>query len=364
MATSSAGVDTLHMRAALLIALAVLLGACLGATSAPSPSPSAPPSATATPTASAAPSSGPPARQVRPFVRTQAIAIAGEPIASDRARAAYVGTGGELRVVELATGAQKTMHTPQAGWHLGLDPHGLRGATLVFSEGRTDGQRNDVRVMRLDLVTGMVRTLDEFSGPFLGSGDTWRPRAPVTNGSDVLWVRVDETERPFLVSVVLGRAGVAPVVVAKGQSAVWTDLDDAGRVAVSTLITADQVAELIVWHDGRATSLGDRPSRDGGPAAFVGGRVFWAIGPGVARPITSGALLTLTREARALDLGCPYIGHTARYLLLTCGSGTPTLLDPLGDERITLPVSPLAYAADEAIAWREGSQWWLGILAP
>lgn len=351
------------MRVALILGLAALLGACVGQTSAPSPSPTAP-SVTATTTASAAPSSGPPARQVRPFSRTQPIAIAGEPVASDRTRVAYVGTAGELRVIELATGSQKTVHTPQAGWGVGLDAHGLRGTTLVFNEGRTDGQRNDMRVMRLDLATGMVRTLDEFSGPFLGGGDTWGPRAPITNGIDVVWVRVDDTERPFLVSVVLARASGAPVVIAKGPSAVWTDLDDAGRVAVSTLITAHQVAELIVWHEGRATSLGDRPSRDGGPAVFVGDRVFWAIGPGVVRPSTSGALLTLTRESRALDLGCPYIGYTARYLLVTCGSGTPTLLEPTGGERIAMPASPIAYASDQAVAWREGTEWWLGILSP
>lgn len=349
------------MRAIAILAAAALLGACVGQTTAPSP----PPAGTGVTSgpASATPPSAP-ARQVRPFSRTQAIAIGGEPVASDRQRAAYVGTAGELRVIDLATGAQRTVHTPQAGWGVTLDAHALRGTTLVFAEGRTDGQRNDVRVMRLDLATGTARTLDEFSGPFLGGGDTWGPRAPVTNGTDVVWVRVDDTERPFLVSVVLARESGAPVVIARGPSAVWTDLDDSGRVAVSTLITADQVAELVVWQDGRVTSLGDRPSRDGGPAVFVGDRVFWAIGPGVVRPSTSGALLALTRESRALDLGCAYAGHTARHLLLACEGSVPTLLDPAGGERVALPASPVAYASDQAVAWREGAQWWLGILPP
>ena len=351
------------IRASLALGLCALLTSCVGNIATPTSSPAATTSApTAVPTVTASPSPTP--RSLRPFERVVTIAIAGDPsyLAPDRERVAYVATSGELNVVEVATGQTKKVHAPQQGWHVDLDQHGLRGDTLVFRESRTDGQRTDERIVRLDLRSGVLTTLDDFSGPFLGGGDNWQARAPITNGVDILWTRVDDTERPFLVSVVLVRAAAAPVVLSTGSSAVWVDLEDGGRVLISTLITPDQVAELVVWREGQRTPIATRPSADGGPAVFVAGRVFWGLGPRIARPVVQGALIDASGRSQTLDLGCSWFGNSARYLAIACQGAGITLVDAQTGDRIVTAFG--RHVGAFAVAWPEGPQWWLGILPP
>ncbi len=352
------------IRACLALGLSALLTSCVGNIATPTSSPVATTGApTAVPTATASPSPTP--RQLRPFERVVTIPIAGDPryVAPDRERVAYVAASGEVNVVEVATGQTKTVYTPQQGWHLDLDPHGLRGDTLVFRESRIDGQRTDARVVRLDLRSGLKTTLDDFAGPFLGGGDSWGPRAPITNGADVLWTRVDDTERPFLVSVVLARGAASPVVLSTGSSAVWVDLEDTARVLISTLITPDQVAELVVWREGQRSPIATRPSADGGPAVFVAGRVFWGLGPRIVRPVVQGALIDASGRTQVLELNCAWSGNTARHLVTSCNlAGGVTLVDAQTGERIVTAVGQ--HAGTLGLAWREGTQWWLGTLAP
>lgn len=360
------------MRRALVV-LPLLLGACVGQTSTPSPSPTPAPSVTTT-TALPTPSPSANPRSVRPFDRVLTIAIPGEPsfIAPDRERVAYVAAAGDLVVVDVATGATTKVYTPQQGWHLDLDPHGLRGDRLVFGETRTDGQRTDVRVLSADLRGSgatRIQTLDDASGPFLGGGDTWRPRPPVTNGTLVAWIRVDQDRSPFGIHVVLQLpVQGGPRVIQSGTSAVWIDLDGAGRLAISTLITAGDRAELVLWRDGQRTSLGVRGSPDGGPARFVGDRVFWAVGPGVVAQTERGQLIAAGGATQDVEFrGCALTGATMAHLALACGTGTSgtfTLLDPASGARgDAIPTFQLV-AGPRAAVWREGSQWWLGTLAP
>ncbi len=352
------------IRASLALGLCALLTSCVGNIATPTSSPAATTSApTAVPTATASPSPTP--RQLRPFERVVTIPIAGDPtfVAPDRERVAYVGPGGELNVVEVATGQTKTVHTPQQGWHLEIDPHGLRGDMLVFRETRTDGQRTDARIVRLDLRSGLATTLDDFAGPYLGGGDNWEARAPITNGADILWTRVDDTEDPFLVSVVLVRGAAVSAVLSTGSSAVWVDLEDSGRVLISTLITPDQVAELVVWREGQRTPLATRPSADGGPAVFVAGRVFWGIGPRIVRPVVQGALIDASGRTQTLELNCIWFGNTARHLVTSCNlAGGVTLVDAQTSERIVTAFGQ--HVGAFGVSWREGTQWWLGLLAP
>lgn len=364
------------MRAALLACIAIVLGACVGQTAAPSPSPTPALSTTATPTATAVPTSSPSPtpRSVRPFDRVLTIAIPGEPtfIAPDRERVAYVATGGDLVVVDVATGATTKVHTPQQGWHVELDPHGLRGDLLVFSESRTDGQRTDTRVLSAELrgaTVTRVQTLDDYSSPFLGGGDTWRPRAPVTNGTVLAWVRVDQDRSPFGIHVVVQLpVQGGPRAIQSGTSPVWIDLDDAGRLAISTLITAGERAELALWRDGQRTSIGMRGSPEGGPARFIGDRLFWGVGPGIAARVERGQLITIGGAVQDVAFpGCAWTGATARRVALACGTGatgTFTLLDPLSGARGDAIATPHLVAGPGAAVWREGTQWWLGTLPP
>ena len=359
-----------------LVVLPLLLSACVGQTSTPSPSPTPAPSATATPTATAVPTASPSAspRSVRPFDRVLTIAIPGEPsfIAPDRDRVAYVAAGGDLAVVDVATSATTKVHTPQQGWHVELETHGLRGDLLVFSETRTDGQRTDVRVLSADLrgaIVTRIQTLDDYSGPFLGGGDAWRARGPVTNGTIVAWVRVDQDRSPFGIHVVVQLpVQGGPRVIQSGTSPVWIDLDDAGRLAISTLITAGDRAELVLWRDGQRTSIGLRGSPDGGPARFVGDRLFWGTGPGIAARVERGQLITIGGAVQDVAFpGCAWTGATARRVALACGTGTSgtfTLLDPLSGVRGDVIATFQLIAGPRAAVWREGTQWWLGTLAP
>ena len=353
----------MRIRAALALPLSAVLASCVGNIATPSASPTATAPATSGPAASASPAPSAAVRQLRPFERVVPVAIPGDPpyVAPDRERVAFVGADGALNVLE-ADGQTKKVHTPQQGWHLELDPHGLRGDLLVFRETRTDGQRTDARIVKVDLRTGLAATVDDFAGPFLGGGDTWRARAPITNGSDILWIRVDDSERPFLVSVGFVRGTAAPAVLSAGSSAVWIDLDDTGRVLVSTLITPDQLAELVVWREGQRTPIATRPSGDGGPAVFVAGRIFWATGPGIVRPIVSGALIDAGGVSQAIDLACGLFGNTARYLAIGCQGPGVTLVDAATGDRIVTAFG--RHAGARAIAWPEASQWWLGILPP
>lgn len=354
------------IRAAIALGLFALLTSCVGTITTPTSSPaatSAAPTPTAASTATAPVSPTP--RSIRPFARVQRITLTGDPeqVAPDRERIAYVASSGELNVVEVATGQAKKVHTPQQGWHLDLDPHGLRGDALVFRESRTDGQRTDVRIMRIDLRTGVATTLDDFSGPFLGGGDNWQARAPITNGVSAAWIRVDDGGTPFGIHVVLQLAVQGgPRTIQSGSSAVWIDLDDADGVAISTLITPDQVAELVVWREGQRLPIASRPSAEGGPAVFAGGSVFWGIGPRIVRPVLRGALFDVNGRSRALDLGCSWSGNTARYLVIDCQGAGTTLVDAQTGDRIVTEFG--RHPGSSAIAWREGAQWWLGILTP
>lgn len=354
-------------RAVLALVLCALTS-CVGSLTTPSATPTA--TLTSAPsvtpgTTTAAPVASPTPRQLRPFERVVPISVVGESIyvAADRERVAYVGATGELNIVDVAARQTKKVHTPPPGWHVDLDPHGLRGSTLVFRESRTDGQRTDVRIGRIDLRSEQLTTLDEFSGPFLGGSDNWQARAPITNGVSVAWVRVDDDRRPFGIHVVLQLAVQgAPRAIQSGPSAVWIDLEDSGRVLISTLISPDQLAELVVWRDGERTSLGTRPSADGGPAVFVAGRVFWGVGPRISRPSLQGALIDLSGRSEALDLGCSWFGETERYLVIGCQGAGTTLVEALTGARTITGFGQFVGRA--AIAWREGGQWWLGILAP
>lgn len=297
--------------------------------------------------------------------------------AVDRDRIAFVESG-SLHVLEVATGRRRSVHALTPGWNLELSPRGLRGDILVFGETRFEGQRVDGRVIRVDLRTGAATTLDEWSGPFLGGGDGWRAQAPVTNGSDLLWIRVTAEAPPFSVAVVVGPGVGTQRVLWTAASPVWADLHDSGRVAISTLVTPRDRAELVYSSSGvtpgspRAlSSVGDRPSPEGGPVLFVGrsGDVFWGEGPRIVRNITSGELISPTGARRRIDLGqdCVWVGGTAQLLHLDCGaSASVVLLDPVSGTRDSIQaLQPLQFTASHGAAlWREGTQWWLGILAP
>lgn len=373
MASGNDGVDTLRMRAALLVLIAILLGGCVGQTSTPSPSPAT--SATTAPAATPTPppSPSPTPRTVRPFDRVFPLPGVGDEtfFALDRERVAYIeGTEGKtLNVLEVATGRKRTVHQASPGWTLTLSSRGLRGDTLVLGERRSEGQRTDGRAIRVDLRTNTQVTLDEWSGPFLGGGDTLHADPPITNGTDVVWTRITADRQPFAVELVLARGATAPRVVSTSTSAAWADLHDDGRIAVSTFITGGDRAELVIWRDGRITQIGTRGTPDGGPARFIGDRVFWAFGPGFVARIERGQLLTLGGVVQEIAFpGCSWNGATARYLVIACGpspTGTSTwsLLDPVSGARDTIPGSILV-GGPRAAVWREGAQWWLGILEP
>ena len=379
MATTSGGVDTLRMRAALLVCIAIVLEACVGQTSAPSPSPASATPATTTPVATPipSPSPSPTPRTVRPFDRVVALPGLGDEtfFALDRERVAFIeGTDGihgkTLNVLEVATGRKRTVHQTSPGWILTLSPRGLRGDTLVLGERRSEGQRTDGRVIRIDLRANTTVTLDEWSGPFLGGGDTLHADPPITNGTDVVWTRITADRQPFAVELVLARGATAPRVVSTSTSAAWADLHDDGRIAVSTFITRGDRSELVIWRDGQVTSVGTRGAPGGGPARFVGDRVFWAIGPGFVAPIERGQLITIGGTVQDVEFrGCSWNGATARYLVIACGpspTGTSTwsLLDPVSGVRDAIPAVQLVVGAARAVVWREGTQWWFGTLPP
>lgn len=355
-------VDTVRMRTWLALAGVVLLAACTGTLPAPPPTAALPaPSASPTPSPTASP------RGVRPFERVQPVTLPADSgyLAVDRERIAYAeGTG--ITVLEVATGQRRTVFQATPGWGVALSSRALRGEVLVLLESRTDGQRTDARVIRLDLRANTRATLDDWSGPFLGGGDTWNPEPPVTNGTDAAWVRITDEQRPFAVDAVLWR-GNALTVLRTGTSATWLDLHDDGRVAISTLINANDRAELVVWRAGQVSALGTRVSADGGPARFVGDRVFWALRPGIVARIERGHLIGDGGAAQDVDLGgCAFTGATARHLALACGTGTPswTLLDPATGARGDAIPSALLVAGPRAAVWREGPAWTLGTLAP
>lgn len=358
------------MHRALVVLPLLLVTACVGPTALPSPSPTVAPSATTDPTASPAVPPSPTPRSLRPFDRV--IAISGMPevtfVAVDRERVAFID-GMDVRVVELATGQQRSVHQVSPGWTLSLSPRGLRGDTLVFGETRSEGQRTDGRAIRIDLRTNTRVTLDEWSGPFLGGGDTLHADPPITNGTDVVWTRITADRQPFAVELVLARGTAAPRVVSTSTSAAWADLHDDGRIAVSTFITGGDRSELVIWRDGQVAPVGTRGVPDGGPARFIGDRLFWATGPGFVARIERGQLITLGGVAEEVAFpGCSWNGATARHLVIACGplpTGTSTwsLLDPVSGARDAIPAVHLV-GAPRAAAWREGTQWWLGILAP
>lgn len=366
------------MRAALLVSLAILLGGCVGPTSTPSTSPASATPATTAPAAtpSPPPSASPTPRTVRPFDRVVPLPGMGDEtfFAVDRERVAYIegigATGSRtLNVVEVATGQKRAVHQASPGWTLTISPRGLRGNTLVFGERRSEGQRTDGRAIRVDLRTNTQVTLDEWSGPFLGGGDTLHADPPITNGTDVVWTRITADRQPFAVELVLSRGSAAPRVVSTSTSAAWADLHDDGRIAVSTFITGGDRSELVIWRDGGITQVGTRRTPDGGPARFIGDRLFWAFGPGFVARIERGQLLTLGGTVRDVEIpGCSWNGVTGRYLAIACGSpssgaSVSSLLDPVTDTRDTIPGS-IFVAGPRAVVWREGTQWWLGILVP
>ena len=350
------------------LTLFALLTSCVGNIATPSSSPTSTTSIP-TPTPSASPSAT--TRSVRPFDRVVAIPIAGEQafVAIDRERVALV-EGTSVSVVDVATGQKRDVYQAASGWGVSLSSRGLRGDTLVLLESRIDGQRTDGRAIRIDLRANTRTTLDEWSGPFLGGGDTWNPEPPITNGTDTVWVRVTDETRPFANDVVLARGTAAPRVISTSTSPAWADLDDGGRIAVSTLITRDDLAELVIWRDGQVTSLGTRDSPQGGPARFVGDRLFWALSPGFVARIERGRLITVGGATQDIDLtGCSWNGATARHLAIACGpsaSGTSTisLVDPATGTRDTIPGALNMVAGPRAAVWREGTQWWLGTLSP
>lgn len=356
------------IQVSLALTLSALLTSCVGNIATPSSSPTSTTSIP-TPTPSASPSAT--TRSVRPFDRVVAIPIAGEQafVAVDRERVALV-EGTSVSVVDVATGQKRDVYQAASGWGVSLSSRGLRGDTLVLLESRIDGQRTDGRAIRIDLRANTRTTLDEWSGPFLGGGDTWNPEPPITNGTDTVWVRVTDETRPFANDVVLARGTAAPRVISTSTSPAWADLDDGGRIAVSTLITRDDRAELVLWRDGQVTSLGSRDSPQGGPARFVGDRLFWALSPGFVARIERGRLITVGGTTQDIDLsGCSWNGATARQLAIACGpsaSGTSTisLVDPATGTRDTIPGALNMVAGPRAAVWREGTQWWLGTLSP
>ncbi|MDQ3097154.1 MAG: hypothetical protein M3Q61_03180, partial [Chloroflexota bacterium] len=69
---------------------------------------------------------------------------------------------------------------------------------------------------------------------------------------------------------------------------------------------------------------------------------------------------------RRVDLACAWIGGTARHLQLDCGTSqafSAVLFDPVSARRDAVG-TPRLLAGSRAALWREGTQWWLGILAP
>lgn len=370
MAPANAGVDTVRMRRVALL-LSVFLTGCVGQTSPPGPSPTLPPRAAPAPAESPTASPSPSPRTVRPFERV--VAVPGIPgattfVAVDRERIAFIENSA-VTVVDIPSGQRRTAYQASPGWTLSLSPRGLRADTLVVGETRSEGQRTDGRAIRLDLRANTRLTLDEWSGPFLGGGDTLLADPPITNGSDVVWTRITADRQPFAVEVVLARGAAAPRVVSSGSSAAWADLHDDGRIVVSTFITRGDRSELALWSDGRSTLLAERDSPHGGPARFIGDRVFWASSPGFVARIERGRLITLGGVVQDVAFaGCSWNGATARYLVIACGpspTGTSTwsLLDPVSGIRDAIPAVHLV-GAPRAAAWREGTQWWLGILAP
>lgn len=344
--------------------IALMLAACTSTVTVPSPSPAATPVATAAPTATPTPTAS--LRQVRPFERVVPLALPPELSAAvDRDRVAFTDASG-LHLLDVATGQRRNVYSVTSGWSLALSPRGLRSDTLVFGLTRIEGQRTDGRVLRLDLRTNAVATIDEWSGPFLGGGDAWRPQPPVTNGSDILWVRVTAEAQPFAAEVMLAAGNTRPRSIWTASSGVWADLHDTGRVAISTLITQRDRAELVYWTAGAISSAGDRPSPDGGPVRFVGNDVFWGEGPGTVRNITAGELIGPAGARRRVDLACAWIGGTARHLQLDCGTSqefSAVLFDPASGAREAI-ATPRLLAGSRAALWREGTQWWLGILGP
>lgn len=359
------------MRWASLVLLFVMSSACVGQVSAPSPSPAVP-SATAAATASATPSARPTARQVRPFSRVLALPLPELGVAAiDAERVAFTQgatLASGLEGFDVSTGQRSTIYTAASGWSIDLSTRGLRGDTLVFTERRFEGGRTDGRVVRVDLRTRTMTVLDEWSGPFLGGGDVWNPEPAITNGSDVLWIRITDERRPFAVDLVLAPASGPPQVLRSSASATWADLDDSGRVALSTLITAGDRAELELWRAGQFTSLGTRPSAEGGSVRFVGERILWAVGSGIVARIPRVQLVGIDRTVKDVDIGeCSWLGVAGRHVIIGCGTGTSMtqlLFDPVtgvrGDEIATFYVR----GARRAALWREGTQWWLGILSP
>lgn len=359
------------MRWASLVLLFVMSSACVGQVSVPSPSPAVP-SASPAPTASATPSARPTERQVRPFSRLVTVALPDAAlVAVDTERVVFTPAGttaSSLEVVDVATGLRSSVYAAPTGWSIELSSRGLRGDTLVFTERRFEGGRTDGRVVRVDLRTKAAAVLDEWTGPFLGGGDVWNPEPAITNGSEVLWIRITDERRPFAVDLVLAQASGSLQILRSSASATWADLDDSGRVAVSTLISAADRAELELWAKDRFTSLATRPSADGGPVRFVGDRLIWAVGSGIVARIARVQLVSVDRTVWDLDTGaCFWRGVAGRHVMLGCGAGaasTQVLLDPAtgtrGDEVNTFNQT----GAPRAALWREGTQWWLGTLTP
>jgi len=352
----------------LIPVVALLLAACTSTVTVPSPSPAATPVTTATPTATPTPTASP--RQVRPFERVVTIPTPAEQtyIAVDRELVAFV-EGSAVSVVEVGTGQKRGVYQATPGWSVALSPRGLRGNTLVILESRTEGQRTDGRAVRFDLQANTRTTLDEWSGPYLGGGDTLVPEPPITNGTDVVWIRITDEIRPFAVDVVLARGAAVPRVISTNASPKWVDLHDDGSIAVSMLTTTDGRAGLALWRDGQVTSLGMRASHEGGPARFFGDRVVWAGNPGFVERVTSAQLIAVGGAVQAIDLGgCWWIGATLRHLAVGCGTGTSVsfmLLDPAtGTRGDAIAATSGFFAGPRAAVWREGTQWWLGILAP
>lgn len=104
-----------------------------------------------------------------------------------------------------------------------------------------------------------------------------------------------------------------------------------------------------------------------GQVHFVGDRVLWTFGSGSVARIAKVELVTEAGTHLPVETGeCFWNGVAGAYLVLNCGSGQTTyvLLDPLTGVRGDLLPAVLVYGGRRAAIWREGAQWWLGILAP
>jgi hypothetical protein len=339
--------------------LALLLAACVLQPSAPAPATSAVPGAPQSPTITSAGND-----KVVSFPDCDSRSLAGSAPACDVAqvavdhdvfvavlsRASVSGLTFEARAVELATGATRVLR-PLADTEIVIED--VRDALVLLRETESFGG-GDFHVRLLSVPwrdPARATILEEEDLSAMVGADRWVPWPYAkTNGRDVVWLRATG---PLTAHEIVLLAGNGPArVIARTDRRADFDLDDSGRVALST--TSADRAELQIYDGLRTRVLSSRPEETGGLVMSFPDVIGWARGYGTAQPLSEIDLVPIgggpTRPGRA-ESSCLIVGSTLRDLVTACPAGV-RLIDVATGVARDGPASRIVLAFRRGLVWQ------------